>query len=99
LIFIPIFGYKAALFSLIISYWSQMFIPLLNSYFKKITEIWLGNINKLVLLFILLLSTVIITIFVADLNLYIKLMFSFSIVTILLLLIKNIKSYSVKENM
>ena len=53
---IPIFGYRAAIYSTIISYWSQLFIPFIVSYYHKNVKMWLGNLKKLVVVFLVLLS-------------------------------------------
>jgi O-antigen/teichoic acid export membrane protein len=40
---IPIFGYRVAIYSTIISYWSQLLIPFFVGYYKKNVKMWLGN--------------------------------------------------------
>ena len=45
---IPIFGYRAAIYSTIISFWSQLMIPFFVGYYKKSVGEWLGN-RKLIL--------------------------------------------------
>lgn len=47
-IFIPIYGYKAAIYSTMISYWSQIFIPFFVPYFKERVTMWLGSRKRLV---------------------------------------------------
>lgn len=58
-ILIPIFGYKAAIYSTIISYWSQLLIPLFIGFYTRSVKMWLGQLSKLfVVLFILVVSLV-----------------------------------------
>ena len=40
---IPFFGYRIAIYSTIISYWTQMMIPFFVGYYKKTVSDWLGN--------------------------------------------------------
>lgn len=47
---IPICGYRVAIFTTIISYWSQLAIPLFVPYFRNNTYEWLGSNIKLLLL-------------------------------------------------
>ena len=44
---IPVFGYKAAIYSTIISYWSQLFIPFFIGYYTRSVKMWLGQLSKL----------------------------------------------------
>jgi O-antigen/teichoic acid export membrane protein len=40
---IPFFGYRIAIYSTIISYWTQMMIPFFVGYYKKTVSEWLGD--------------------------------------------------------
>lgn len=42
-IFIPIYGYMAAVYIMIISFWSQIAIPLFVPYFKNNVKLWMGK--------------------------------------------------------
>ena len=53
LIFIPLFGYRVAVITTLISYWTQMFIPFFIRYYKEQISLWLGNRSKLVELFLI----------------------------------------------
>lgn len=59
-ILIPIWGFKIAIFSTMISYWSQLLIPIFVKYYAKIVGDWLGRLSKL---FSILLILVIVVIF------------------------------------
>lgn len=51
-IFIPLYGYKAAVFTTLISYWLQLIIPLFESYFRDKTVLIFGSKYFPVLLFV-----------------------------------------------
>lgn len=42
-VLIPFFGYRVAILSTIISYWSQLMIPFAVSYYRKTVKEWLGT--------------------------------------------------------
>lgn len=50
---IPVFGYRAAIWSTIISYWSQLSIPFVVGYYRRSVAQWLGH--RWIILAILLL--------------------------------------------
>lgn len=50
---IPVFGYRAAIWSTIISYWSQLSIPFVVGYYRRSVSQWLGR--RWIILAILLL--------------------------------------------
>lgn len=59
-IFIPIYGYKAAIYTTIISYWTQLMIPVFISYYHQNVKQWMGSLSKIyIILLILLISLVI----------------------------------------
>ena len=52
---IPFFGYRVAIYSTLISYWSQLLIPYFVGYYKKNVRMWLGSLNwPLVILVVIL---------------------------------------------
>lgn len=59
-IFIPIFGYRAAIYSTIASYWSQMLIPFVVKYFNVSVKSWLGDLKKLLALLVLTTATLLV---------------------------------------
>ena len=48
--FIPFYGYRVAIYSTIISYWSQMLIPFFVGYYKKNVKMWLGNLKWIIII-------------------------------------------------
>ena len=54
--FIPLFGYRVAIYSTIISYWSQLLIPFFVGYYKKNVKMWLGNLHWTLVILIVILA-------------------------------------------
>lgn len=46
-VLIPIFGYRAAAYTTLIAFWSQLIVPLISKYHRERTRLWLGRTNKL----------------------------------------------------
>jgi len=42
---IPVWGYKVAIYSTMLSYWSQLAIPLWNRFYKQHVGAWLGSLD------------------------------------------------------
>lgn len=55
LIFIPIYGYKAAIYAPMVSYWSQILVPFFIPYFKKSVDQWLKHKYYLLILLCIIL--------------------------------------------
>lgn len=89
-VFIPIYGYEAAVYTTIVAYWSQLSIPFLSSYYRTKVGMWLGSRVKLVLLLLLFLISFLFSNFISDLQLEIKFVISFIILTILFVFLKKI---------
>lgn len=54
IVLIPLFGYKAAIYTTIISYWSQLAIPFVVKYYRDSVHKWLGSRKKIVCLLIII---------------------------------------------
>lgn len=89
-VFVPIYGYEAAIYTTIVAYWSQLMIPFLSSYYRSKIGMWLGSRIKLVFLVILFLISFLFSSFISNLQLEIKVVISFIILTILFLFLKKI---------
>lgn len=76
-IFIPYFGYKTAIFTTLISYWTQIFIPVFIKYFKIQVFMWLGSLWKLLLLLVILFSMMAFSLFASHLDILYKSILSF----------------------
>ncbi len=59
-ILIPVFGYRAAIYSTIISYWSQLMIPFFVGYYRKSVRQWLGGRWLIFVVLLLVLSDLLI---------------------------------------
>ena len=57
--FIPFFGYRIAIYSTIISYWTQLMIPFFIGYYKKTVSDWLGDRRLILLILAIILSDLI----------------------------------------
>lgn len=59
-ILIPLFGYRAAVYSTLASYWSQIFIPFIIPYFRTKVKMWINNLGYLFVFFGILFTSVIV---------------------------------------
>lgn len=57
LVFLPKFGYWAAVISTLISFWSLLLVPMISKYHKSEIKVWLGNKIKLAVIFFILLGS------------------------------------------
>ncbi len=76
LIGITFFGYRAAIYSTIISYWSQLLIPFFVSYYHRNVMMWLGSLNKVIFVFLILLFGLIGSQFVSGFSISLKILFT-----------------------
>lgn len=82
LVLIPIYGYKVVVATTVISYWSQIFIPFFVGYFKVKTKLWLGSLLKLIALFTVLISSMLISFQISNLTISIKIFVTFIILVL-----------------
>lgn len=66
LIFIPLFGYMAAVWSTLISYWSMLLIPYISKFHKNEVKKWMGSRKKILVLTLVLFVTLIASILIKD---------------------------------
>lgn len=76
LVFIPVYGFKAAIYSTICAYWSQMMIPFVVKYYKKSVSLWLGSLQKLTGLLFLFVCTLLFSNIASGFNISFKIMIS-----------------------
>ena len=93
LIFIPIFGYQAAIYSTIISYWSQLLIPFFVKYYRENVMIWLGSISKIIWILMFLLAGLILGQFCASFDLWLKIALTSLIVLSFLFVYRQKRMY------
>lgn len=88
--FIPAYGYWAAVFATLVSFWSQLLVPLVSRFHKAEVSRWLGSKWKLAVLFVILLSLLIVSNTVAYMPLYVKILVTAAaLVTAALLFYRN----------
>lgn len=93
LIFIPIYGYKAAVYTTLISYWLQLIIPLFERYFKEKTIRIFGSMYFPILLFFSFALIFIIAQFVVNLSIITKIIISLFFLMIYFLYLKRQKDF------
>jgi len=76
LVLIPIYGYKIAVITTMIAYWSQIFIPFFVKYHNVKTKIWLGNRSKLLVLLLMLVFAFFISLQISNLVFQYKIFFT-----------------------
>lgn len=77
LVFIPIYGYKAAVFTTLVAYWSQLLIPYFVGYFKQMAVRLLGNLHLPLVMGGVFLLMVFFAYYASDFNVMIKVSLSF----------------------
>jgi O-antigen/teichoic acid export membrane protein len=77
ILLIPIWGYKVAVITTMVSYWSLLCIPIFIKYHNTRTKAWLGDLSKLGLLFVVLIASFYVSLIVSDLVFQYKLLFTF----------------------
>ena len=82
LLFIPFFGYLAAVYTTMASYWSQILIPFVVPYYKETVPEWLGSKRKLLFLMVVLVCIVIVGNIISKFSIWIKVVMSLIIVTV-----------------
>ena len=53
---IPFFGYRIAILSTIVSYWTQLMIPFFVGYYKKTVKEWLGDRKRILVILVIILA-------------------------------------------
>ena len=53
---IPFFGYRVAIFSTIVSYWSQLMIPFCVKFYRRNVREWLGSRRRILLILAVILA-------------------------------------------
>lgn len=95
LIFIPLFGYRAAIYSTIIAYWSQLLIPFFVKYYHQKVKIWMGSLWRIVWILIILLIGLISGQYFSVLALSFKILLTLVIVLVFLYVYRKKRMYEV----
>ena len=93
LIFIPIYGYKAAIYSTIIAYWSQLLIPYFVSFYRSNVRMWLGDLRKIIFVFVVLLLSLICAQYFSTLMWWIKLLLTLLIIVLFMFFYRHKRMY------
>ena len=81
---IPVFGYRAAIYSTIISYWSQLLIPFVVGYYRRSVTTWLGSRRLVVLIFLVILADLLIANEIMYVSLWLKVLLTLLALSVLL---------------
>ena len=95
LVFIPLFGFRAAIYSTIIAYWSQLMIPFFVKYYKQQVKIWMGDLYRIIWVILVLLAGLIGAQFFAVLNLWLKVLLTSLIMLLFLSVYRKKRMYEV----
>lgn len=91
-IFIPLFGYKAAVISTLVGFWSMLLVPFLSSFHRQKVMIWIGNRAKLLLLLAVVLLTMALGNIIKEYSIDIKIIISFILIGCYIYLLNHYKS-------
>ena len=80
---IPVFGYRAAIYSTIVSYWSQLLIPFFVGYYKGSVREWLGTRRLIPIILLVILADLLIANQVMHMDLWVKVIVSVVVVSLL----------------
>jgi len=86
---IPIFGYRAAIYSTIISFWSQLMIPFFVGYYKKSVGEWLGNRQLILVILVAVLADLLIANQLMHVALWLKVLLTLVAASVLWLFYKR----------
>jgi peptidoglycan biosynthesis protein MviN/MurJ (putative lipid II flippase) len=75
--FVPLYGYRAAIWSTIVSYWSQLMIPFVVGYYRRSVHEWLGNRWLIILVLMVIIADLLIANEAMQLAIWLKLFLTF----------------------
>jgi O-antigen/teichoic acid export membrane protein len=97
IVLIPIYGYRVVVITTVISYWSQIFIPFFVGYFKVKTKLWLGSLSKLMILFMMLFSLMLISFQISNMAISFKIFFTLIILVLTIIFLNKFSSNKEKK--
>lgn len=71
---IPFFGYRVAIYSTIVSYWSQLMIPFFVGYYQKNVKMWLGSRRLIPLILLIIISDILLANMLMYTNIWLKIL-------------------------
>lgn len=94
-VLLPLYGYRAAAYTTLIAFWSQLTVPLISKYHRERARQWLGSPIKLFVLLTLFSILFMVSMFFVDLPWVAKVIVSFIVVScgflVLIRISKNLK--------
>ena len=90
---IPIFGYRAAIYSTIVSFWSQLMIPFFVGYYKKSVGEWLGDRRLILVILVVVLADLLIANELMHVAIWLKVLLTLVAATLLWLFYKRGRFY------
>ncbi len=93
-VFIPIYGYKSAIFTTLVSYWLQLLIPLFEPYFKNKVRLIFGTIKFPILLLFLLIFILLLSIFIVKISIIAKTILTIILIMLYLMYFKRQKDFN-----
>lgn len=93
-IFIPYFGYESVVYTTILSYWSQLFIPFLVSYYKNTVSLWLGDLSKIFLILFIFILTLFGSIYLSSFDVFWKVIASLLIIFLFKFVVEKFRLFN-----
>lgn len=82
IILIPILGYVSVVYSTLVSYWTIAIIPFFVPYFHKNTKVWMGKLNRIIVILLIVLLAVVVAQYLSQTLWWIKIMVMIPIVLV-----------------
>jgi O-antigen/teichoic acid export membrane protein len=95
IICIPIWGYRAALFTTIFSYWTQVLIPFFVKFYNHTVKLWMPQKYQLLLLLLTLSALLVLSNMLSQINTTYKFIVSIALLGLLCNFLKNFAKYKV----
>lgn len=75
-ILIPVYGYKAAIYTTIFSYWTQLMIPFFIRYYHQNVKLWMGSLSNIYIILLILLMSLVVAQLCVQMNIIYRLSIS-----------------------
>lgn len=92
---IPLYGYKAALYTTIVAYWLQAFVPFISRFHNRHINLWIPNILYLPLLIVVFTAFLLCSMFVNEMVITYKVLFTLFATCLLFSFLKKFSSYHI----
>ena len=88
---IPFFGYRVAIYSTIVSYWSQLMIPFVVRFYKKNVTMWLGHRRLIFAILAVILADLVLANLLMHMAWWLKIVISLPVIGCLLVFYRHFK--------